>query len=42
MPVIWILAAFQKKRDNFTTAQIKVFRMRARLILQRFYSNPLS
>lgn len=36
MPVIWTLAAFPKKRDEFTDAQIKIFRLRRKLILERF------
>ena len=38
-PMLWILSVFQKKRDEFTTAQIRNFAMRRRLILERFYDN---
>jgi len=40
MPKIWVLAVLQKKRDDFTTAQIKTFRARRTLVLERFYDNP--
>lgn len=35
MPTIWILAAFQKKRNEFTTAQIAVLRVRKKLLMER-------
>lgn len=34
---IWILAVLQKKRDDFTANQLKIFRGRRLLVLQRFY-----
>lgn len=37
LPVIWILAAMQKKRDEFTAANIATFRARRQLVLTRFY-----
>lgn len=40
-PMIWVLAAFQKKRDDFTKAQIDTFAFRRVLVLERFYKNPL-
>jgi hypothetical protein len=40
LPTLWILSVFQKKRDDFTKAQIINFRNRSLLILQRFYENP--
>lgn len=37
LPVIWVLAAIQKKRNEFTEANLKVFRFRRTLVLERFY-----
>ena len=39
-PNLWILAVFQKKRDDFSKAQLKLFKARRELILERFYRNP--
>lgn len=36
-PVIWILAVLQKKRDDFTTNNIKTYWARRQLVIQRFY-----
>jgi hypothetical protein len=36
---IWVLAAIQKRRDDFTSSQIKIFAARRTLVLQRFYEN---
>jgi len=36
-PCIWILSVFAKKRDDFTTAQIKNFRARREIVLARYY-----
>ena len=38
LPVVWILAAMQKKRDDFTKANIATFRFRRLLVLERFYT----
>jgi len=38
--VIWILAILQKKRDDFTHAQISNFKLRRQIVLERFYSGP--
>ncbi len=38
-PTVWILSVFQKKRDDFTSAQISNFDLRRRIILERFYHN---
>ena len=40
LPMIWILSVFQKKRDDFTRAQILNFQARRKLVLERFYENP--
>ena len=40
LPMIWILAVMQKKRDYFTTGQINNFKLRRALVLQRFYHVP--
>lgn len=39
LPIICILAVLQKKRDDFTPNQIKLFSGRRRLVLERFYAN---
>jgi hypothetical protein len=41
LPIVWILSVFQKKRDEFTVAQIRNYDLRCKLILERFYHNPL-
>ena len=41
MPVIWVLSVFQKKRDDFTAAQIRVFKGRRLLVLERFYQHAI-
>ena len=38
MPAIWLLAVMQKKRQNFTAANIQTFNLRRQLILARFYN----
>jgi len=37
LSIIWILAVLQKKRDDFTNAQIITFRARRTIVLERFY-----
>ena len=37
LPVIWVLSVFQKKRDDFSSAQIKNFKARKVIVLDRFY-----
>lgn len=37
LPMIWIMTVLQKKRDDWTTAQLAVFRTRRLLIQERFY-----
>lgn len=36
---IWILAVMQKKRDEFTTQNIAIFRARRLLVRTRFYDD---
>lgn len=36
MPIIWILAVMQKKRDEFTAANIKTFIARHKLVQKRY------
>jgi len=38
LPMIWVLNVMQKKRDDFTTHQLRVFRARRLLVLERFYN----
>ncbi len=35
-PMLWILSVLQKKRDDFTTPQVRSFALRRLLILERF------
>jgi hypothetical protein len=37
LPVIWVLAAFPKKRNDFTKNEIALFRARRLLVLKRYY-----
>jgi len=37
LPIIWILSVLQKKRQDFTRNQIKVFHAQRQLVLERFY-----
>lgn len=41
LPMIWVLNVFQKKRDDFTSSQIKIFKAQRQLVIERFYTNPL-
>lgn len=38
LPILWVLAVMQKKRDDFTTANISTFDLRRQLVIERFYS----
>jgi hypothetical protein len=37
LPMIWILSVLQKKRQDFTEANIECFRARRTLVIERFY-----
>lgn len=37
LPMIWILALLQKKRQDFTAEQISIFRARRTLVVERYY-----
>lgn len=37
LPMIWVLAVMQKKRDDFTRHQLHVFDLRRVMVLERFY-----
>jgi hypothetical protein len=37
VPHIWILSVFQKKRDDFTSANIDNFKARKLTVIERFY-----
>ncbi len=39
LPTIWVLAVLQKKRDEWTKANLVTLEARRRLILERFYSS---
>ena len=36
LPMIWVLRAMQKKREEFTTNDISIFRARRALVIERF------
>ena len=36
LPMIWILAVIQKRRDDFSRHQIAVFKARRTLVVERF------
>ena len=38
LPMLWVLAVLQKKRDDFSTGQLSMFKLRRQLVLERFYS----
>jgi len=37
--MLWVIAVLQKKWDDFTRVQIKVFDTRRQLVIERFYEN---
>lgn len=37
VPILWVIAVMQKKRDEFTKANIDTFELRRKLVLERFY-----
>lgn len=39
LPIIWILAVLQKKRNEWTTANTQTFKGRRTLVIERFYKN---
>ena len=39
LPAIWVLAVMQKKRQEFTTANLQTFKLRRQLVLERFYGD---
>jgi hypothetical protein len=39
LPVIWILRVMQKSRQDFTKNDLRVFRARRTLVLERFYNS---
>jgi len=38
LPVIWILDVLQKKRQSFSTNEIRIFKARRMLVMEYFYS----
>lgn len=40
MPVIWVLAVLQKRKNDFTANEVRNFKARKTLIVERFYRNP--
>jgi hypothetical protein len=41
-PMLWVLSVLQKKRNDFSQAQIANYDLRCKLILERFYHNALT
>lgn len=39
LPVIWILHVMQKKRQDFSANEIRIFKARRNLIVEHFYKN---
>lgn len=39
LPMIWVLRVMQKKRDDFTTNDVAIFKARRKLVMERFYHN---
>jgi hypothetical protein len=39
-PMLWVLSVLQKKRNDFTAAQLRNYEIRRLLILERFYNDP--
>ena len=39
LPVMWVLAVLQKKRNEWTSANIRTFNARRTLVIERFYKN---
>lgn len=37
LPALWVIAVLQKKRDDFTRAQLRNFANRRKIVLSRFY-----
>ncbi|MFN0056551.1 MAG: hypothetical protein ACKV0T_30765 [Planctomycetales bacterium] len=39
LPMIWVLNVFQKKRQDFSSNQLKIFKAQREIVLERFYRN---
>jgi len=39
-PILWVLSVLQKKRDDFTSTQIRNFEIRRSLVYERYYNTP--
>lgn len=39
LPMLWVLSVLQKKRDDFTKAQLANYRHRRLIVLERFYES---
>jgi hypothetical protein len=39
LPMVWVLAVMQKKRQGFTAANIENFRCRRVLVVEHFYKS---
>jgi len=38
LPMIWILEVMQKKRDEFTANQLKIFKAKRIIVIERYYN----
>jgi hypothetical protein len=39
MPFIWVLRVMQKKKNEFTSNEVNIFKARRKLVMERFYSD---
>ena len=41
LPIIWVITVLQKKKNEWTTANIRTFNGRRTLVNERFYENRM-
>lgn len=41
LPLIWILRVMQKKRDDFSSNDLQIFKARRQLVIERYYKNRI-
>lgn len=39
LPMMWVLAVLQKKKNQFAPQQLRMFELRRLLVIERFYNN---
>lgn len=42
LPMIWVLRVMQKKRDDFSSHDLSIFKARRTLVIERFYKNRVN